>query len=53
VSHVLHETQRERGGRDVPTVILYGRVTLPAHHPLVDTFAKVGDGPELTWKFGA
>jgi hypothetical protein len=26
VLHVLHETQRERGGRDVPTVMLYGRV---------------------------
>ncbi|PAV25108.1 hypothetical protein CF392_12725 [Tamilnaduibacter salinus] len=23
---VLYETQKERGGRDVPTVMLYGRV---------------------------
>lgn len=23
---VLHETQRERGGRDVPTAMLWGRV---------------------------
>lgn len=26
VLHVLHETQRERGGRNVPTAMLYGRV---------------------------
>jgi hypothetical protein len=26
VLHVLHETQRERGGRYVPTVMLWGRV---------------------------
>jgi hypothetical protein len=26
VLHVLHETQKERGGRDVPTVMLWGRV---------------------------
>jgi hypothetical protein len=26
VLHVLHETQRERGGRNVPTVMLWGRV---------------------------
>lgn len=26
VLHTLHETQRERGGRDVPTAMLYGRV---------------------------
>jgi hypothetical protein len=26
VLHVLHETQRERGGRDVPTTMLWGRV---------------------------
>jgi hypothetical protein len=28
-------------------------VTLPADHALVETFAKVGDGPQLTWNFGA
>lgn len=28
-------------------------VTLPANHPLVETFASVGEGPELRWKFGA
>jgi hypothetical protein len=26
ILYVLHETQRERGGRDVPTAMLYGRV---------------------------
>jgi hypothetical protein len=26
VLHVLHETQKERGGRNVPTVMLWGRV---------------------------
>lgn len=26
VLYTLHEIQRERGGRDVPTVMLYGRV---------------------------
>lgn len=26
VLYVLHETQRERGGRSVPTAMLYGRV---------------------------
>jgi len=26
VLYVLHETQRERGGRDVPTTMLWGRV---------------------------
>ncbi|MCW8125738.1 hypothetical protein [Microbulbifer halophilus] len=26
VLHVLDETQRERGGRSVPTAMLYGRV---------------------------
>jgi hypothetical protein len=26
VLYVLHETQRERGGRNVPTAMLYGRV---------------------------
>jgi hypothetical protein len=26
VLHVLHETQRERGGRNVPTAMLWGRV---------------------------
>ena len=26
VLHVLHETQKERGGRSVPTVMLWGRV---------------------------
>ncbi|HUF72614.1 MAG TPA: hypothetical protein VMR74_06930 [Gammaproteobacteria bacterium] len=26
VLHVLHETQRERGGRYVPTTMLWGRV---------------------------
>ncbi|MFE8070275.1 hypothetical protein QQM79_04385 [Marinobacteraceae bacterium S3BR75-40.1] len=26
ILHVLHETQRERGGRNVPTAMLYGRV---------------------------
>ena len=26
VFHVLHETQKERAGRDVPTVMLWGRV---------------------------
>ena len=24
---VLHDTQKERGGRDVPTVMLWGRVS--------------------------
>ena len=27
VLHVLRETQRELGGRNVPTAMLYGRVT--------------------------
>ncbi|HMB72096.1 MAG TPA: hypothetical protein VKQ06_00880 [Gammaproteobacteria bacterium] len=26
VLYVLHETQRERGGRNVPTTMLWGRV---------------------------
>ena len=26
ILYVLHETQRERNGRNVPTVMLYGRV---------------------------
>ena len=26
VLKILHETQRERGGRDVPTAMLWGRV---------------------------
>ncbi len=26
VLYVLHQTQQERGGRDVPTVMLWGRV---------------------------
>ena len=26
VLYVLHETQKERGGRDVPTTMLWGRV---------------------------
>jgi hypothetical protein len=26
VLYVLHQTQKERGGRDVPTVMLWGRV---------------------------
>jgi hypothetical protein len=26
VLYVLHETQKERGGRNVPTVMLWGRV---------------------------
>ena len=26
VLYVLHETQRERGGRNVPTAMLWGRV---------------------------
>jgi len=26
ILHVLAETERERGGRDVPTAMLYGRV---------------------------
>ena len=26
VLYVLHETQRERGGRNVPSAMLYGRV---------------------------
>jgi hypothetical protein len=26
VLHVLHETQKERGGRNVPTTMLWGRV---------------------------
>jgi hypothetical protein len=26
VLHVLHETQKERGDRNVPTVMLWGRV---------------------------
>ena len=26
VLHVLHQAQRERGGRDVPTAMLWGRV---------------------------
>ena len=26
VLHVLHETQKERGGRNVPTAMLWGRV---------------------------
>ena len=26
VLHVLHQTQKERGGRDVPTTMLWGRV---------------------------
>jgi hypothetical protein len=26
VLHVLHETQKERGGRNVPTALLWGRV---------------------------
>jgi hypothetical protein len=26
VLYVLHETQKERGGRDVPTAMLWGRV---------------------------
>ncbi|MBB6093338.1 hypothetical protein HNQ60_002216 [Povalibacter uvarum] len=26
VLHVLHETQKERDGRNVPTAMLYGRV---------------------------
>jgi hypothetical protein len=26
VLHTLHETQRERGDRNVPTAMLYGRV---------------------------
>lgn len=26
VLYVLHETQRERGGRSVPSAMLYGRV---------------------------
>lgn len=26
ILHVLNETQQERGGRNVPTVMLYGRV---------------------------
>lgn len=26
ILHVLNETRKERGGRDVPTVMLYGRV---------------------------
>lgn len=26
VLYVLHQTQRERGGRNVPTAMLYGRV---------------------------
>jgi hypothetical protein len=28
-------------------------VTMPADHPLVDSFTQVDDGPYLTWKFGA
>lgn len=27
VLHVLHRTQRERGGRNVPTAMLWGRVS--------------------------
>ena len=26
ILHVLHETQKERGGRNVPTAMLWGRV---------------------------
>lgn len=26
VLHVLHDTQKERGGRNVPTAMLWGRV---------------------------
>lgn len=47
---VLHETQKELGGRNVPTVMLYGRVvehiniTEAELHVYLDRLGVKGDG---------
>jgi len=45
VLHVLHETQKERGDRNVPTVMLWGRVCEHVYispQDLSELLAKLG-----------
>lgn len=45
VLYVLHETQKERGGRDVPTTMLWGRVCeyfYISPEELSETLARLG-----------
>ncbi|WP_328186670.1 hypothetical protein [Marinobacter sp. OP 3.4] len=50
ILHVLNETQQELGGRNVPTVMLYGRVveyiniTEQELHLYLDRLGVKGDG---------
>ena len=50
ILYVLHETQRERAGRNVPTVMLYGRVleyvnlSEAEFHGYLDRLGVRGDG---------
>lgn len=50
ILHVLNETQQERGGRNVPTVMLYGRVLEYVNiseeelHVYLDRLGVRGDG---------
>lgn len=50
ILHVLNETRKERGGRDVPTVMLYGRVLEYINiseqelHLYLDRLGVKGDG---------
>ena len=50
ILHVLNETQRELGGRNVPTVMLYGRVLEYVNiseqelHLYLDRLGVKGDG---------
>jgi hypothetical protein len=45
ILYVLHETQKERGGRNVPTVMLWGRVCEHFYispEELSDVLARLG-----------
>lgn len=50
ILYLIHETQKERGGRNVPTVMLYGRVleyvdmSEAELHVYLDRLGVRGDG---------
>ncbi|MGO1692882.1 MAG: hypothetical protein ACTHY7_07655 [Marinobacter sp.] len=50
ILYLIHETQKERGGRNVPTVMLYGRVleyvdmSEAELHVYLDRMGVRGDG---------
>jgi len=52
ILYLIHETQKERGGRNVPTVMLYGRVleyvdmSEAELHVYLDRLGVRGDGTQ-------